>query len=299
VHNGVAGFAAAFAVAVLTAVVPANAADVSLMEPIRGFAIRPMEKQKPLYGDTSGAANWRIAQWNNPSAPLGQFEPYACPTTCFAAQSPSAKVLLQISGDTSTFSLEQHGADLPCTQNGRPREFDLLASPMHFRPQPVADFANLTLTLRLTIETAKRSAAPACNDNQGQAMAAAVLRNDYTEPKQVFFYHLILFRYNVTSSATGWWARGRVRGGGRSQRFGFRDSLSSFDKPAMPGGNTYDLQLDLLPRLKSLIESGMYGMDKDPTHWQMRSAYFGQHIWGKTDLSSRWERVELVATQKP
>jgi hypothetical protein len=144
-------------------------------------------------------------------------------------------------------------------------------------------------------EEAKELEKKGCKVSSGQLLAALVLRNNYTTPVQIFFYQLSLFRFNTSTAATGWWAPGVLRGGGRTKRFGFRDGLSSFDQAAPSVGTPASYDFDLLPRLREIITKGEHGLDTDVDHWQLRSAYFGQHIWGDVSVSSTWDKIQMRA----
>jgi hypothetical protein len=273
----------------------ALAGDLQLIEPIHGFSIRPVAGRGALYGASDVRANWRIAQWNNPGRPLKDFGGIACPTNCYDSNSDAAQVILQTDKDSYRFSLKQDGTALPCERKGKPVEFDLLASPTQMRTTPIAQMTALRLSLRFVVNEAKELEEKSCTRNIGQVLAALVMRNDHVSPTQVFFYQLSLFRLNAPTTPVGWWAPGVARGGGLTKRFGFRDSLASFDKTPASVGADASYEIDLLPRLKQIIAKGEHGLDTDINHWQLRSAYFGQHIWGNVAMSSTWERIDLRA----
>jgi hypothetical protein len=226
---------------------------------------------------------------------LRDFGRIACPTNCYKSSSDAAEVSLQIDNDGYQFALKQDGAGLSCERNGKPVEFDLFAAPKELRTTSIAELAALRLHLDFIINEARQLGEKNCARNMGQVLAALVMRNDHVSPTQVFFYQLSLFRLNPPTAPVGWWAPGVARGGGRTKRFGFRDSLASFDKTPASVGVNASYEIDLLPRLNQIIAKGEHGLDTDIKHWQLRSAYFGQNIWGNVAMSSTWERLELRA----
>jgi hypothetical protein len=46
--------------------------------------------------------------------------------------------------------------------------------------------------------------------------------------------------------------------------------------------------LDILPRLLKIIQSGHPYLDSNPAHWYFTDAYFGAANWGGTITTSRW-----------
>jgi hypothetical protein len=148
----------------------------------------------------------------------------------------------------------------------------------------------------MTVNSATQAAGLRCQLEQGNVLAAFTLRNSHVKPTQILFYQLSLFRFKSSAQPIGWWAPGVVRGNGKSKRFGMRDSLSSFDVKSVAIGQPLLLQIDVLPRLFAIIKSGEHGIDSALEHWQLRGAYFGQAIWGKTRLETTWRSIEVKAS---
>jgi hypothetical protein len=271
------------------------AGELQLFGPIEGFSIRPVVGRGAYYGASDSAANWKIAQWGNPGRPLKEFGSVPCASRCYNSVGDAAQVNLEVNGGGYKFSMKQDGTQLPCNRKGNPAEFDLLASPNDMKTILLSKATALPISLRFTVDEAKELEKKGCKVSSGQLLAALVLRNNYTTPVQIFFYQLSLFRFNTSTAATGWWAPGVLRGGGRTKRFGFRDGLSSFDQAAPSVGTPASYDFDLLPRLREIITKGEHGLDTDVDHWQLRSAYFGQHIWGDVSVSSTWDKIQMRA----
>jgi hypothetical protein len=53
--------------------------------------------------------------------------------------------------------------------------------------------------------------------------------------------------------------------------------------------------VDILPRLRLVVESGPGEIDRDPSHWVLGGVYLGQHIWGDVRGESSWSDFHLIA----
>lgn len=292
-------------------------AQVQLLDPPNGFWLLGKERPLQAYGPTEGDATWHISQWQNPNDQLPPFSKERCGSaTCYRSEEPDARILVlkPESGRPLRYTLTQSGAALECNlPNGKPREFDLFLGPNVKSDEPV--YRNLpsptavqptlseikTLRHRLLVKVAAITVKGGCKINQGQLLTAFVLRNDAVSPRQVFFYQLRLFKWPQQSNPN-WWSPGRdiinKKGELAFRRFGFGDNLSAFGRVDLKVGEEAMLDLDLLPRLREIIGSGIHGLDRDLSHWRIMSNYHGQHIWGKVELSSEWSNFELVADKR-
>ena len=82
--------------------------------------------------------------------------------------------------------------------------------------------------------------------------------------------------------------------------WGIDDPLTSYVDPAtnepftlLQKAGTLTLNLNLLPRIAHLIQTGQYGLDTNLADWQWGSFYYGQHVWGSSRLVSRWSSVNF------
>jgi hypothetical protein len=279
---------------IVAGVSPAQADELSLLEPINGFSIRNGPHE--LYGASASGAGWKIAQWNNPLQ-LGPFAAAACEDKCYVARDDSSQVKLRLGPRFAETSLQQNGRQLACEgRNGKPVEFDLLLSPNNFKSIAADRVRALKLSLEFSVADAHLLENADCRVNQGNTVAALTVRNEFAKPQQVLFYQLSLFNYHVRAKPVGWFAPGVLRRNGASQRFGFRDHLSSYNVAIPQLDQSLSLDIDLLPRIMSIIKSGEHGIDTDLSHWEIRGAYFGQQIWGKAALLTNWRHIALTAS---
>ena len=116
----------------------------------------------------------------------------------FTSHADEADVEIVRGARSSTVSLSQDGAVLPCTQpSGTPRESDLFISPhggtalsAAAADIPLSRYQSLTLHLTVTAAGGPSRAPKGCDTDRGSSMVAVVLHN--TATRQTLFYQLTL-----------------------------------------------------------------------------------------------------------
>jgi hypothetical protein len=144
-----------------------------------------------------------------------------------------------------------------------------------------------------------------CPVNQSSLLYAVIFNN--LSKHQTLFYQLDLnsLCYAGTDASRNAWCKSYVPAAnyfsiGQNNVWGIDDPLTSYVNPATnqpfpllqtPG--TLTLNLNLLPRIAHLIQTGQYGMDTNLADWQWGSFYYGQHSWGSSALVSTWSSVNF------
>ncbi len=283
----------------LACALPATAQ--SLLPPFNGFALDEPPDPPPHgapahYGATAPQAAWVIAQWNIPGGKLSVFAPDG--SGAFKADSTEAHV--QVTPGAGTINFHQTGAVLPCSSsNGSPRESDLFFAPAGSRLVklvPLEGLGGLQQQAVVTLQAAVLANA-VCKVNLGYAVLAVTLVDRKVQPAQVFFYQLELSQLcQVPAGAPACpSAHSHMYYYGRKNPYGADDYLPLAGRPYLASGETARLSINLLPRLITALQDGPAGIDRDPSHWVVSSAYYGQHIWGKVELSTSWSDVKLTA----
>ncbi len=144
-----------------------------------------------------------------------------------------------------------------------------------------------------------------CPVNQSSLLYALIFNN--LSKHQTLFYQLELnsFCYAGTDASRNAWCKSYVPSAnyfntGQSNVWGIDDPLTSYVNPAtnqpftlLQKAGTLTLNLNLLPRIAHLIQTGQYGMDTNLADWQWGSFYYGQHTWGSSGLVSTWSSVNF------
>jgi hypothetical protein len=294
--------------------IPAFAVETELVSPIGDFTIvEPVDGPGMLdtYGETAPNPTWNIVQWNIPGGSLSPFKPVS--PMVVPAQAPEAEVTVTRGNDPESVDLRQDGVLLPCLENGEPRESDLFLGPngnnlrnvklgmMPARPDTLPLTTMIRLMLRVTTSAsfARAQTDKGCTVNQAGSLVGIVLSDFAARPRQTLFYQLTLSHFC---------------GGGPPERvkicnapvtvlapyftqnpFGTDDALPLTGQPYVKGGEIRKIEMDILPRLKRVIETGPGGIDRDPAHWVLGSVYLGQHIWGDVRGQSSWSDFHLTA----
>ncbi|HEV2362717.1 MAG TPA: hypothetical protein VGS12_00815 [Caulobacteraceae bacterium] len=260
------------------------------------------------YGATGPGARWQIAQWNIPGPRLSPFQ--ARGEGGYEARTAEATVRVGQGPSGRQVSLSQRGASLPCLGFNRPRESDLFIQPIKDEQglgrtglTPAAAHMPLTRMRRLmVIATVSASGGPSpvqkgCQASRGSGMIAVSLTNRASG--QTFFYQLVINQVCSPENRGGYpdcmpWLH-KPSYWSRKNPFGVADTLPLLGRPYLRDGETRDLRLDILPRLKRFIEQGPPGIDTNLGDWQFGGAYIGQHIFGDVDLTTTWAGYRLVA----
>lgn len=121
--------------------------------------------------------------------------------------------------------------------------------------------------------------------NQGGFLSAVVFRN--VDNGNRFFYQLELRSVNKPPCQEWWdWS---------GPRWGYSDTITNYGKPIPRLGRRAFYHLDLLPRLKQVLQNASNGIDTDLSHWVVIGTYHGSHIWGNVRLTSVWDSFSLHA----
>jgi hypothetical protein len=297
---------------------PAQAAEIDLMAPITGLALReppdpPKPGAPPFYSETGPAPNWNVAQWGVPGEKLS---PFTNRGGVYLSEAPAARVAAKAGPDGGAeLELEQDGSTLPCTvAGGGHREFDLFISPngpdlagsgaVGWRRNG-AEAPTLAVMRRLTLKATVSyggSLAPTnkgCGVNQGSVMMALILSNSDAAPSQTLFYQFFL----STVCGTGDPAHDascRAEKTGQTyffqqNPFGVDDALPLAGERWLERDEERAVSVDVLPRLMAALGSAPPGMERDPGRWRVTGFYAGQNIWGDIKLNSRWSGLRVVA----
>jgi hypothetical protein len=302
------------ALATITPFCSTFAAETELVSPIGDFAIvEPIDGPGMLdtYGETAPDPTWNIVQWDIPGGKLSPFKTVS--PTVFRAQAPEAEVTVTRGRDPEKVDLRQDGALLPCLENGKPRESDLFLGPngdnlrnikrgmMPARPDAPALTGMARLVLRVTTSASfvRARTDKGCVVNQAGSLIGIVLSDFAAEPRQTMFYQLTLSHFcgdgpperlkicntPVTALAPYF----------TKDPFGIDDAMPLTGQSYVKAGEIRNIEMDILPRLKRVIETGPGSLDRDPSHWVLGSVYLGQHIWGDVRGETSWSDFHLTA----
>jgi hypothetical protein len=239
-------------------------------------------------------ARWRVSQWFSP-------EPDLPPFSDGRTGNRALRVTVEPAPNGLQYTIHQSGQRMGCVLAGQPWEFDSFVAPIT-SPTPQAEAATKLsdlssvnvgqmqrLTHRISLEPiAYTPAGPSCEHNKAVFMTAIVLSN--RRKGQTFFYQLHLANLDHAARPF-WWALGK------NERYGFGDMLSTYGHLEAEVGKAASYEIDLAPRLKSLIKTAGHGMDADESNWHVSGTYHGQAIWGNVVASSRWSGFYLGYTQ--
>ncbi len=124
--------------------------------------------------------------------------------------------------------------------------------------------------------------------NQGGFLTAVVFRN--VDNGNTFFYQLELRPVNKSPSHYWWdWS---------GPKWGYSDTLLNYGKSIPLIGTRVFYSLDLLPRLKEVLQNASNGIDTDLSHWVSIGSYHGSHVWGNVRLTSVWDSFSLRTKYK-
>jgi len=271
-----------------------------------GFWLAPNHHRAKLYGPSRPDANWNISPWDIPED---------LPAFDGTGVSRNAWARVAWLGD-ARYDLSQEAATLPCERvfpSGARLvdEFDLLASPNNANvpryPQAIADnqavladTSRIEADISLWIKTAE-IVDTACAVSKTFFIYAVVISNPVRH--QYFFYQLRLAFFTSSGSSVvngeatpGWFFTGKNIQSGRSGHWGYGDNISSFGQPWAQVGRPQSYSVDLLPRLRSLIEEGARtGLDQDLSHWRLTGTYHGQIAMGHVRNQAEWSGFSLKA----
>ena len=283
---------------------------MDVFEQPKGVLIAPTAKNgmpgtTTLYGGTSSAANWVLAQWDIPD----ELPPFQNNFT--QNEFASARFFPGVG-----FALQQDGTKLPCEKifpSGKKLvdEFDLFVSPAtHIYPAFPQAFKNDTLPLsKLNHIFLEANLKPTsltlvdltCQISWATASVGIVLSNRTIH--QTFFYQINFNLYQADGQSMSlslrkpdWFSKGISSQTGNRQNFGYGDRVwaDAYNMPPAVIGNVSVFDLNLLPRIEELIAQGnSFGMDQNLSDWAITGAYFGQSVFGHIQFSSEWSGLAL------
>jgi hypothetical protein len=263
--------------------------------PGEALSIHPLAQRGELYGAGRDAAAWHVAQWNNPAGDVGDFKDGRAANDGLAVEIDR--------GAEPHFKISQNGERLRCEANGTPLEFDgfigsntkdnnpNLPSAEHgeMHSVPLSKLGSLTQEISLKVNQANLISSSGCAFSKSLSIVTVVFTNK--QAKQVFFYQIALYGFNVNPKSF-WWARGRPNG-----RFGFNQVTDLAAKPWAVGDNRR-FKLDILPAVQGLIARSGVGIDPNLDNWFLSAAYFGNTLYGQVRLETEWSSYRLEAVVK-
>lgn len=259
------------------------------------LSIHPLAQRGELYGAARERASWHLSQWNNPGGDIADFRD---------GRAASDGLVVEIGqGAEPHFRIAQDGGRLGCEGNGSPLEFDgfigtntrannpNLPSAEHgdMRTVPLSRLSSLTQEIDLKLDRAELVGSTRCPVSKSLSVVSVVFTN--REAKQVFFYQVALYAFNV-SPKSFWWAKGRPNG-----RFGFNE-VTDIAATAWPVGESRKLKRDILPAIRALISTSGVGIDPNLDNWVVSGAYFGNTLYGQVRLETEWSAYRLDAVTK-
>lgn len=251
-----------------------------IFTPPNGFWIAPSTYTGKLYGPTSTNATWDVAQWSTPGNDLPPF-----------ANNVTANANQRAVWSGTSWEMAVSGKSLACDV-----EFDGFfgVNKTNVYPGYPAGGVNSaplsTMTaLRHTIGVTHKYLTTydtSCANTSGNHLTAVVFKNTVTNA--TFFYQLRLHvLVGSDKNPNGnWWALG-------PSTWGFGDSLRTYGQTQGGLGQHKLYQLNVLPRITSLIQAKM--PDKDLSHWVVSGTYHGTHVWGHLNATSVWDSFALTA----
>ena len=259
------------------------------------LSIHPQAQHGELYGAARDFAAWHVAQWNNPGGDVADFKD---------GRASNDGLIVEVDHNAIPhFRITQSGEQLRCEGNGTPLEFDgfIGTNTKANNPGlpaaehdsviaiPLSKLGSLTQEIGLKLNQAALVGSPRCAVSKSLSMVCVVFTNKIS--KQVFFYQISLYGFNLTPKSL-WWARGKPNG-----RFGYNQVTDVAAKPwAM--GDSRKLKLDILPAVQSLITTSGVGIDPNLDNWFLSAAYFGNTLYGQVRLDTEWSAYSLQALVK-
>jgi len=279
--------------------------DDKVYQPPKGFWLNPTDYSQQLYGAISREANWSVGQWNIPED-LPAFR---------GNISTNRWATVRWIDDGQRYQLAQDGTTISCNKrypSGRKlaNEFDLFVGPNNANtprfPQALIDNDKVLsrirrATARIRLEIRRADAVDEiCPVTRSSFLYAVVLTN--RKHKQVLFYQIRLSvlegtRGTLTRSLMPAWFFAGVNGqSGATGQWGFGDNVTSYAQPWASKGNPQAYSLDLLPRLRQIINLGAaQGLDQSLDDWRLTGTYHGQAAWGHVRNDAIWDGFALEA----
>lgn len=260
---------------------------------------------EPPVGVTGANPSWYIAQWNIPQELPRQAVPLGTGSG-WKIENADARVV-----KSDTIELAQNGARLACGT-----EFDLFLQPINSQypnyPQgflqdlnsgpALAELKGLIYgfqALQIYESVVKRCTTPQQpRGDYGGITASLILSNIRTH--QTLFYQIILrdsdagYNNHACNSGTNWFST--------SGAFGVNQTIGVYGQACLtptanPNQSLTPYTLDVLDRLKLVIQSGPADLDKDLQNWKVTESYIGLGMNGSTMLTAKFADVYLYGVR--
>ncbi len=240
----------------------------------RGYWVTSSDA-KTLYGHTEFHGNYKIAQWSIPEDLPGFVEDVT----------ENSHMRVEWDKETKTTSLTLRGNDLPCGD-----ELDGFISPLSMvYSGPVNSYKEITLKLDIYREEYFINNL-SCPVTQGGDLVGIVFFNEVS--KQILFYQLRFSNVRMNPNMKYWWRNALIQSDGWVS-WGYRDQLFTYkaSTPEVGEWESYDLNVKRV--VKRLIKNKS-DMDNRLGNWKIRTMYYGSHIWGDMDMSTKWKNVKIT-----
>lgn len=302
---------------------------VSTVKPFkatRNFAILETQSPYPVQYSTGSGANWNVLSWGqqtgitwNPftvTNPSGTERIYATSTLATADDPMSISFEFNPGTKLWTSTTMAQAATTICGSGFQ--QFDLFLQPNSsiFVPTnpsgilpangypggvipSLEEITNIEFQGTITLVSASQSKKSVdCGVNQSGTIVSLVLSST---GGQTLFYQIDLSVecYRGTDQGQGCYGGPVVEYFfSDSNPYGIDDPITNYGERLLkPGGSITMTGINLAPRLKKLIQGGSpdSSMDTNLADWQITDMYFGQHSWGRANLSTQWSGEFLVS----
>lgn len=259
---------------------------------------------------------WHIAQWGIPEELPEQFTDLG--NRSWKIENTFAAATFTPLGSTYTVQLQQKVSDFDCT-----KEFDLLIEPTEARAYPpnpstaepkeafipeeerpslaLMDALRMQTTSRLISATQGTKCGLDTNpetQDLASTVFAIVFHND--AKNQGLFYQLATYDSRPGKTFNGeWFGTDEDLADETEDLFGVSDSVSIPELGGTlltKGGSAITYNLNIAPRIKSLISSGHGGIDTELKNWKVFGAYYGSYVSPGSTITSEYSSLDITST---
>jgi len=190
-------------------------------------------------------------------------------------------------------------------------EFDLFLEPNHFiyptLPQNLMHYDNQPSLGSLTAVLMKawQMIVYAWHGERGSLMTgipgsdlastllAVAMINPYTSPQQILFYQVITYDSRGLVFNKDWFDNGTWDE--PYMTYGVDDSVQNYGMQALTIGNERRYNLNIIDRLKQVVQEGPASLDKDLHHWKVAGGlYFGSWVNGEAVIHSKISSIDFT-----
>lgn len=262
--------------------------------PPNALYIAPLEWDGTLYGPvgcTSCQPTWHIAQWNIPEELPDQWLNLS--DGWYTANEHGR---VKYYNSSSRYEIAQNGTNgLSCGL-----EYNLFISPTindganyptfpsGFTPSvPLNELGYIIHSVgsRVVYEQVNSG----CGLNYVAYTTAMIFTNSYNN--QVFYYQIILRDSRGIQPDKSWapTLHGPIE-------YCLDDGIHVYNKSYLTKGGSRKVYLiNILTRVKTILQSGDYGIDTNLAHWRLTGSYIGHLLQGKVIPTSQWDSYALTA----